>query len=200
MSFGPRPIEQARREHLWKQAIEDANAAGKFLHESQISGARDMLGYFEKLAIFDGSAAALVITFIGSTQRRLAPAWGIKVGLVLLLLGLIGAMFRNWCYFRYVVAVRQADYFSAQAKEQSARADYYEIAPRPISLQDGKPLNKSEFKSGIADSNEAIGTKVASLKQMERRNWLINVWSGNLAQLLTVAALALLAYVAVVSL
>ena len=126
MNSGPHSIEQVRREHLWKQAVEEANEAGKLLHESQISGARDMLGYFEKLAIFDGSAAALVITFVGSNQRRLAPVWGIKVGLLLLLLGLFCAMVRNWCYFRYVAAVRQADYFSAQAKEQAARVYYYE--------------------------------------------------------------------------
>ncbi|MGB7553892.1 MAG: hypothetical protein WBM04_05935 [Candidatus Korobacteraceae bacterium] len=201
MSPGPDPIlELRRREKVWNQAIDELNASGKLAQESQISGARDMLGYFEKLAFFDGSAAALVITFIGSAKRTLAPAWGIKAGLVLLLLGVVGAMLRNWCYFRYAAVVHQAEYLRAQAKEQVARADLYEIAPRPTSLQTGKALNRAEFKSQVADSNKGIDLKLNRLKKMERNNWGMNVWSGNLAQIFTAGALALLGYVALTSL
>src|SRR5271157_2869954 len=199
MSAGPQSSELYRREQVWKQAIEEANAAGALLQEGQISGARDMLGYFEKLALFDASASALVITFIGSAKRALTPVWGVRAGLVLLLLGVVGAMLRNWCYFRYFIAVRQASYLQAQAKEQAARGDYYEIVPRGTNLQTGKSLNKAEFKSQIAEANNEIETKVSGLQRMESRNWRINVWSGNVAQLFTAAALALLGYVAVTS-
>ncbi len=193
-------VELRRREKLWNQAIDELNAAGKLAQESQISGARDMLGYFEKLALFDGSAAALLITFVGSAKRTLAPAWGIRAGLGLLLLGVIGAMLRNWCYFRYAVAVHQAEYLRAQAKEQLARADFYEIAPRPTSLQTGQLLNRAEFKSQVTESNEAIDLRLGRLKKMERNNWGLNVWTGNLAQAFTALALVLLGYVALTSL
>ena len=119
---------------------------------------------------------------------------------MLLLLGVVGAMLRNWCYFRYAVAVHQAEYLRAQAKEQAARADFYEIAPRPTSLQTGQSLNRTEFKSQIAESNMGIDLKLNSLKKMERNNWGMNVWSGNLAQVFTAGALALLGYVALTSL
>ncbi len=149
---------------------------------------------------FDGSAAALLITFVGSAKRTLAPAWGIRAGLGLLLLGVIGAMLRNWCYFRYAVAVHQAEYLRAQAKEQLARADFYEIAPRPTSLQTGQLLNRAEFKSQVTESNEAIDLRLGRLKKMERNNWGFNVWTGNLAQAFTALALVLLGYVALTSL
>jgi len=200
LSAGRTPIEGHRREQVLKSATKEANAAGKLLQETQLSGARDVLGYFEKLALFDGSAAALIITFIGSARRSLAPPWGIKVGLILLLLGVVAAMLRNWCYFRYAAAVRLADYLMAQAKEQTARADFYEVAPNPISLQNGNPLDPVQFRSEIEDSNEAISSKVKGLRKKQRRSWQINVWSGTLAQVFTVLALALLGYVAVVSL
>ena len=193
-------LELERRKQLLAQATEEANATGKLLHESQISGARDMLGFFEKLALFDGSAAALVITFVSSGRKNLAPVWGVKAGLLLLLCAVIAAMLRNWNYFQYVSAVRNADYYEAQAREQSARADFYQINPPGISLQDGIPFDAKKFKAEIEDSNDVIQSKVSDIRRQEQRAWKANIWAGNCAQIFTVAALVLLAYVAVRSL
>lgn len=193
-------MELKRREELLRQAEEEVNATGKLLQEGQISGAREMIGFFEKLAFFDGGAATLVITFTASTKKSLTPVWGFKAGLLLLLFGVIAAMLRNWLYFHYVAAVRNADYYEARAKEQSARAGLYEVAPATISLQDGKPLDPVKFKADIKESNSGIRSKVDELRMSERRSWRGNVWSGNLAQIFTAMALMLLAYVAIRSL
>jgi hypothetical protein len=51
--------------------------------------------YFEKIALASAGTIALVVSFVGSHAGRLQPPWLLRSALIVLVLAMITAMYRN---------------------------------------------------------------------------------------------------------
>jgi hypothetical protein len=168
-------------------------------NQAQLDGAKDRTQYFEKLTIGSGAAIAAIVSFLGASDKRsLHPEWTLRCSLVALVLALFTALYRNWRYQNYVLAVKRRLWSEAGRDEQRCRNDLFLGASLPIFGWDtGKPINMDEWKAKFAKSDAEAESAIARcLKDEQHRFTEIRV-AGNVCLgsiCIAMAALVVLAF------
>jgi hypothetical protein len=191
MSQPSSPIDQKRLEALLDSASKYARETNQRAAQVSIDIAQEKTQYFEKLALASGGTIALVVSFVGSHAGKLQPPWLLRSSLVVLVLAMIAAMYRNWKYPFYLLAVHAKLDFDAKLDKERCRRDCIVAIPA-LSLQDGKPINVQEFVKGFSATETVLTEKIKEFQKTERSAFTIVKYVEQITLLLMVIAMAML--------
>jgi hypothetical protein len=133
MTFDPLS-DQLRRQY------EKTSQAGGKIDEFQRASAAERSQFFEKLALMNGGAIVLSVTFLGyflSNQHVLRWRHLLHVAWALLLLSLLACLLRNLFYQNYVFYARVSPYVRKLA-EQSELEAQVALDPTAVLLADSE--------------------------------------------------------------
>lgn len=181
-----------RRERL-KQASSLVKQTSDDISQTQLSFSSERTQFFEKLAIGSGAAIAAIVSYLGVHARALAPPWLMRAALASLALSMVSALFRNFRYPYYVLAVKDLSLINVKAHEQQCKKECFEMEPDSFSWQTGQRIDArkwiAEVEAGEAKLNEVI-------KKKERRHErLLREFTYAEVVCLTALALAMVALV-----
>jgi len=163
----PNEIEQRRLETLWRSASKHARNMNQLSVQISRDIAKEKTQYFEKIALASGATIALVVSFVGAHVGRLRPPWLLRSALVVLVLAMITAMYRNWKYPFYLIAAQVHQDLTAQQDRERCKRDYIQSFPA-IAIEDGLPINVPEFLTEFAKSDDALSKKIVGVQKQER--------------------------------
>jgi hypothetical protein len=119
------PVQQEQRlQARVERAAKYASDMNQRSVQVNVDIGKEKTQYFEKLALASGGTIALLVSFVGAHSGRLQPAWLLRSALVMLVLAMIAAMYRNWKYPFYVPAIYARQEFAAMRKREQCRLDY----------------------------------------------------------------------------
>jgi hypothetical protein len=180
---------------LLQSAQVRARKKSELLSQTSIDVAKDKTQYFERVALGSGATIAAVVSFIATRSGGLRPPYLLRASLVVLIVAMIGAMYRNWRYSFYLLAHRATQDLSATYELERAKRDYLLVAPSK-SLDDGQPINATEFDEAFKKDELQWKESVTNCQRKEDRIFreLTGVESATL--ILVVAGLVLLVILA----
>jgi hypothetical protein len=165
----PDPMEQKRLSSLFDSAVKRAREVNARAVQVSVDIGKEKTQYFEKLALACAGTIALVVSFVGSHAGRLQPTYLLRSALVVLFLGMIAAMFRNWVFPYYVFAqARRSDETAKQEKEHYRR-DYIVAVPSLVALEDGKPIDLDAFQRQFDEDDKVREQKIKKCQTQENR-------------------------------
>ena len=140
-------------------AQQKATEANHRTSQASVDVGKEKVQYFEKIALGTGATIAAIISFVGSSPASIHTPKVLKTSLVLFVLGLVGAMYRNWRYPFYTMSVWIRT--DAEAKLQVEQCEYelFDEHPEIQILEFGKPVphdtwaTEYEKRKAIAEKN-----------------------------------------------
>jgi len=166
MSSLPDPLEQERLKTLFEGAVRHAREANQQAVQVSVDIGKEKTQYFEKIALACAGTIALVVSFVGSHAGRLQPAWLLRSALIVLLLGMMAAMYRNWRFPFYLLAhFARADQTAKRDRER-CRRDYIVAVPSRA-LEDGQPIDLKAYLQRFAEDEKVLEKRIAECQRQE---------------------------------
>ena len=147
------PVELQRRRANLTSASQWVQETGKDISQTQLNFSTERTQFFEKLAIGSGAAVAVIVSYLGVHARGLSPSWMIHAALALLTVSMVSALYRNFRYPYYVLAIKDLNWINAKVHEQKCKKECFEAEPNAISMRTGEPINAKKWISE-ADAEE----------------------------------------------
>jgi len=150
--------------------IDSAGKHARIVNQRAVEGSREIgkekTQYFEKIALASAGTIALVVSFVGSHTEKLHPSWLLRSALLVLLLAMIAAMYRNWKYPYYLIASYLLEQFTADQETERRRADMVEaFGSSSININDGRPVNVPKSLSKLKEVDGIFERKIAEFKK-----------------------------------
>jgi len=136
--------------------------------QTTVDIAKEKTQYFEKIALASAGTIALVVSFVGSHAGRLQPPWLLRSALVVLVLAMIAAMYRNWRFPFYMMGVYGRQYLEAKRQSRKRERDYVMEFPSLAREEDGTPMDISQFQTEFAEEAKLFETKIAECTKQEK--------------------------------
>ena len=154
----------------WNRASESAAKINAEAVQASIDLAKEKTQYFEKIALGSGVTIAVVVSFVGAHSGKLQPPWLLRSALVSLALAMIGAMYRNWEYQFYVIALWYRKDFAAKLERECCKRDYLAaFANRAVWIEDGEQVDAVAFAQDYNDYEKKLEGSIAKSQTMEDR-------------------------------
>lgn len=147
--------------------------------------------YFEKIALAAGGTIALVVSFVGAHAGRLNPPWLLRSALVALVLTMIAAMYRNWKYPFYLIAVYGRQYAAAQLERERSKRDLVVRVPS-IDPDTGQLNDVQDIRAQFALDEKALNDEIDKCKREEHSAFEQTKWLERVALLLIVVSMGML--------
>ena|SRR5579884_4064193 len=164
-------FDKARVDVLLKKASENENHQAESFNEIQEKVSTGRNAFFDKVAIFDASAIALSISFVGSMIQRggtlhfrpvLYASW------IALLLGVATAQFRNWKYHRYIYFNFLAPYEKAQSESAIAAKEMFHTNTDILSMQTGTVMDRNDSVAKLMEKATLLEEHSTAHQRMAR--------------------------------
>jgi hypothetical protein len=168
----PDQIEVQRLQHLLESASKSKNAAAREFNEEQVASSAGRKEYFEKLALGSGAAIAAIVSFVGTHSGRLQPPWQLRCALISLVVALIAAMFRNFRYPYYLLAVRKKSWMVAMLEEQGCKRAYFLANPNTVDTNTGQLIDGAKWAQESEESSAKTRDAIEETGRAERRFFL----------------------------
>jgi hypothetical protein len=159
-------VEIQRRRANLASALEQVKETANDISQTQLNFSTERTQFFEKLAIGSGAAVAAIVSYLGAHARGLSPSWMMHAALALLTVTMVSALYRNFRYPNYVLAVKDLNCIYAKVYEQECKKECFEAEPNAISMQTGERINAKKWISE-ANANERKIEEV--IHEKERR-------------------------------
>jgi len=183
----PDPIEVQRVAHLLESASKARSTAANAFNDEQVASAASRKEYFEKLALGSGAAIAAIVSFVGTHSGRLQPPWLLRCSLVSLVIALIAAMFRNFRYPYYMLAVRKKSWMEATLEEQKRKTEYLLANPTAVDIDTGKRIDGAQWAQEVEESNSKMQGAIDEVDRAANRY----LWQWHSAEYVCVIAIVI---------
>jgi len=165
-------IKRSIEDHYARQtkAIEFQNKASQIQSDNSVKVGDEKIQYFEKLAFGSGAIIAAVISFVGASHTVLRAPTILKWSLVLLLMTVVSAMFRNWFYPFYTIALWNRH--KAQADWQVDDVEAETIADYPILIpvdETGTVIPSEKYRSDYEQRKKLRSVSLEKALRHENR-------------------------------
>jgi hypothetical protein len=110
-------VEVERLRRLLQSADQSVRDAEADYSETQLDLAKGKTQYFEKLAIGSGAAIAAIVSFLGVHAGKLQPVRIMQCSII----SLVAALYRNFRYPYYVLAVKNLSWIHAKRYQQQCK-------------------------------------------------------------------------------
>jgi hypothetical protein len=188
----PPQVQQQELNSAINSAIEHVRRTNQNAVQASVDIAKERTLYFEKIALAGAGAIALVVSFVGSHASRLQPPWLLRASLVLLFLSMFAAMFRNWQYPFYLVALHDRQRLSAKREQLRAARDYKSAFPALVLEHDGSVLPLQQYLNQFDKNDKSFVDEIEKCQTRENRAFTIVKYAENAALLLIVTGMAAL--------
>ena len=142
---------------------------------TQIELSKERTQYFEKLVLGCGATIALVVSYLGSQHPTLEPKWLLRTALVALGAAMLGAMYRNWIYPRYVLSARYKELDEALLENHRNYGEFARTTPL-TSLQTGRPASDYIAHPTFGEIDAVLTAKIKEFKEQEDHIWKNLKW------------------------
>jgi hypothetical protein len=137
--------------------------------QTQLNFSTERTQFFEKLAIGSGATIAGIVSYLGVHAKGLSPSWMMHAALGLLTVSMVSALYRNFRYPNYVLAVKDLNWCSAKAHEQECKKDCFEAEPNAVSWQTGERINAKKWISDVNADKNKIETLLQEKDNRQKR-------------------------------
>jgi hypothetical protein len=161
----PPQIEENLETRL-KSAIKHANDMNQRGVDVYAEIAKEKTQYFEKIALASAGTIALVVSFVGSHAGRLQPPCLLRSALIMLVLAMVIAMYRNWRYPYYLTACYSKQNYIAMRHREQCRLDLLVTVPA-LSMQDGKPIDIEKARDEFGKVDKEFEGEIAKFQKQE---------------------------------
>ena len=132
--------------------------------------------FFEKIALASGGTIALVVSFVGAHAGRLQPPWLLRSALIALVLSMVGAVYRNWRFPFYLIAVYGRQYLDAEKEAMYRERDYVHATNALPVDETGKSWGPDEFNKRLSEDEKTFDKKIKECKKQEDRSYALSKW------------------------
>jgi hypothetical protein len=187
----PSQLEQQRLRALVDSASKHATDVN--LRAVQVTSeiSKEKTQYFEKLALASGATIALLVSFVGAHSARLQPPWLLRSALIVLVLAMIAAMYRNWKYPYYLYAVYARQDSQAKQEQERCKRDYVVAFPT-ISMEAGEPIDVPGYLENFAKNEKILSKQISESRKIEDAAFNMVKYVEWLTLFLIVAGMALI--------
>ena len=140
-----------------EKALKDAS---NDLTETQVELAREKTQYFEKLTIGSGAAIAAIVSFLGTHSGKLQPVWILRCSLISLVAAMLAALYRNFRYPSYILALKNRTWIEAARYQQQCKSDAMHAELNPIDLYSGKSINLKKWEADFQESDAGLASLI----------------------------------------
>lgn len=147
--------------------------------------------YFEKIALAAGGTIALVVSFVGAHAGRLNPPWLLRTALVTLVITMIAAMYRNWKYPFYLIAIYGRQYAAAQLEREKLKRDFLVRIPS-IDPDSGQLNDVLAIQAQFALDEKTLNDKIDECRRQEHSSFEQTKWLEHVALALIVVSMGML--------
>lgn len=163
------PVELHRRRERLKSAGEWVKTTADDISQTQLAFSSERTQYFEKLAIGSGAALAALVSFLGVHAKDLNPPWLMRTALALLALSMVSALYRNFRYPYYVLAIKDLSWVHAKVQEQDCKKECFEIEPDAIAWQTGERIDGEKWIKEANAEKTRIGEAIEKKERRHKR-------------------------------
>lgn len=185
----------------YKRSQEDHNArilaaqqkaaeANQRTSKASVDVGKEKVQYFEKIALGTGATIAAIISFVGSSPASIHTPKLLKSSLVLFVLGLVGAMYRNWRYPFYTMSVWIRTEVEAKLQVEQCEYELFEEHPEIQILEFGKLIAHTTWKNDYVKRKAATEKNIKDAIKRENRIFLEIQIIENASLILLVLAIA----------
>jgi hypothetical protein len=153
---------------------------------------KDKTQFFEKIALASGGTIALVVSFVGSHVGRLHPSWLLRSALVALVAAMVSAMYRNWRFQFYLLAVYGRQWMEAKQQKMYREREYVTAFPELGRNDDGSAVDLVAFNHQFAEDDKVFNAKIKECKDQEESSFTVVKWCEYTALSLITAGMGLL--------
>ena len=191
---------QAQLPHVWERKrleglFESAEKHASDMNERAVQGSleigKERTQYFEKLALMSSATIALVVSFVGSHAGQLRPVWLLRSVLILLVLAMVAAIYRNWRFPFYVLAGYMKQELEAKQNKERRRRDLIVGVPT-FDMEDGTPIDVPAFLVEFAETDKTYDKRVKEVKKFADSAFSVVKNVERVALVLIVLAMVLL--------
>jgi hypothetical protein len=136
--------------------------------QATVDMAKEKTQYFEKIALASGGTIALVVSFVGAHAGRLQPPWLLRSALIVLVLAMVSAMYRNWRYPFYIMGSYGRQYMEARRDKGRRERDYVTAFPALAREEDGTPIDLAQFQTRFTTDEGIFRTKIEECEKQEK--------------------------------
>jgi hypothetical protein len=163
-----------RLQLLMQRADQSLKDAEDELVETQVDIAKEKTQYFEKLAIGSGAAIAAIVSFLGTHNGKLEPTWILRCSLISLVIAMVAALYRNFRYPNYVLAVKNCRWIEASRYQQQCKNSVFHAEQDAIDIHSGALIDLQKWKNDFQESD--VGLAVLIHERTERVARLTIEW------------------------
>jgi hypothetical protein len=167
-----------------------ASEANQRAVQVSIDIGKEKTQYFEKIALAAGGTIALVVSFVGAHAGKLNPPWLLRSALILLVLAMVAAMYRNWKYPFYQIAVYGRQYAAAQLERERSKRDL--IVAIPSIDHTGRPNDVQAIRAQFVLDEKVLNDKIDECKRQEHSAFEQTKWLERAALVLIVVSMGML--------
>lgn len=138
----------------FEQASKEVAAAGQKIEEFQNKASTERNQFFDKLALLDGGAIVLSVTFIGyliPKQGTITGRWALYPGWCLLLVSLLLSLLRNFFYQNYHFYARVSPYIRKRSEKIDAEMQVVADPAQVFLAEDGKRILTAKERLEFAE-------------------------------------------------
>lgn len=187
----PPEWERQRLERLFDSAAKHATDMNHRAAQGSIDIGKERTQYFEKIALMCSATIALVVSFVGSHAGRLQPVWLLRSVLILLVLAMVAAIYRNWRFPFYVLAGYMKQELEAKQDKERCRRDLIAGVPT-FDLEDGTTIDVPTFLVEFAKTDKTFDKRIEEVKKCADSAFSVVKLVERAALLLIVLAMMLL--------
>jgi len=184
-------LEQERLKTRLESAAKHATDMNLRAVQVSIEIGKEKTQYFEKLALAAGGTIALVVSFVGAHSGRLQPTWLLRSALITLVLAMIAAVYRNWKFPFYMLAVHSRQQYVAQLERERCRRDYIVAFPA-VAMESGKMIDAQAYLKDFAEDERTLNNNISDTGKQETSAFKIVKIVDGVALFLMVTGMALL--------
>jgi hypothetical protein len=166
------PIEQERLKAVLESASKYAAEMNRSVAQISMDLGKEKTQYFEKIALACAATIALVVSFVGGHAGRLQPAWLLRSALVALVLAMMGAMYRNWKFPFYILAVHAGQEQTAKQKKARCTRDWIVAIPS-VAWENGKPIDVEQWLAKFEQDEKVFDKRIADCTEQEDSSFSI---------------------------
>jgi hypothetical protein len=160
--------------------------------KASIEVGKEKVQFFEKIALGVGATIAAIISFVASSAAGIRAPNLLKCLLVMLVIALVAAMYRNWRYPFYSMSVWIRTEAAAKQRAEHCEYEMFADCPEIQIVEDGKPISHEAWNSEYLKRKEAIEKILENAVKRESRIFLEIQIVENASLLLIVLAIVLL--------
>ena len=132
-----------------------------------------------------------MVSFVGAHSGGLNPPWLLRSALVALVLAMITAMYRNWKYPFYLIAIYGRQYAAAQLERERSKRDFFVRTPS-IDPESGQLNDVQVIHAQFAQDEKALNDKIDECQRQEHSTFEQTKWLERLALALIVISMGML--------